>query len=120
MGSIRNVTIATLLLAGMLSCTQDTMKREQLGIRSQLEQAISDIDHELDKVKREEGAIADSSKTKVEAKIEALEEARENLSDHLEKVGDTTADEWDAFRRDVDRSLENADEALKESKVVVG
>ena len=120
MSSMRNMTIATLLLAGMFSCAQDTMKREQLEIRSQLEQAIADIDHELDRVKREESATADSSKTKMEAKIEGLEEARENLSDHLDKVGDTTADEWDAFRREVDRSLENANEALKESKVVVG
>ena len=111
--------LTVLLAAAPLSCVHDTMKREQLEMRSRLEHAIADVNLELDRVKREAEEAVGSSKEKLDAQTDKLEDAKSDLSDKLDRVGDTTADEWDAFRLAVDRSLENTTEILKEVKAQI-
>ena len=109
-----SIFFAVLIGIGLVSCSKDEMKEQQLEIRSQLERAVADIDREIDKVGRQAETAADSTKEKLERQIDQLDDARKNLKDNLEKVGDTTADKWDEFRREVDRSLENARQVMKD------
>jgi hypothetical protein len=116
MKGIKCSILAVILAAAPISCIHDTMKREQLEMRSRLEHAIADVDLELDRVKREaEGAIG-ASREQLDAQSDKLEDVKSDLTDKWDRVGDTTADEWDAFRLAVDRSLENTTEILKEVK----
>ncbi len=109
-----SIFFAVLICIGLVSCSKDEMKEQQLEIRSQLERAVADIDREIDKVGRQAETAVDSTKEKLERQIDQLDDARKNLKDNLEKVGDTTADKWDEFRREVDRSLENARLVMKD------
>ncbi len=92
------------------------MKEQQLEIRSQLESAVSDIDREIDRIRRQTEITADTTKEKLERQLDKLDDVRKNLKDNLEKIGDTTADNWDEFRRAVDRSLEHAEQAVKDAR----
>ena len=105
-----------LISCSLISCSKDEMKGQQLEIRSQLESAVTDIDREIDRIRRQTEITADTTKEKLERQLDKLDDVRKNLKDNLEKIGDTTADNWGEFRRAVDRSLEHAEQAVKDAR----
>ena len=111
------MTLATISL-WTLSCSgrdENAMKQEQMELRSRLETAIAEVDRQIDATER---AIENSTEAVGEdlnRKLDVLVLARDELRSNLDDIGSTRADDWDEFRRNVDRSLENARRAISDA-----
>jgi ElaB/YqjD/DUF883 family membrane-anchored ribosome-binding protein len=117
MNPIRLALVLTCLV--LLSCSggdENAMKQEQLDLRSRLETAISDVDKQIDATKIAIENATEPVRENLNKKLDALVEARDDLKDNLDDVGSTRADEWDEFRRTVDRSLDNARRAISDAR----
>jgi hypothetical protein len=110
----KSIGFVLVLGIGLLGCSKNEMKEQQVEVRSQLEQTLSDIDSQIDKMKRQSETATDSVKVKMERRVDQLDSTRQDLKDQLDKVAETTAVNWDEFRRGVDRSAENARETIRD------
>jgi outer membrane murein-binding lipoprotein Lpp len=103
-----------LLLCAVSGCqNEDQMKEQVVDLRSTLESKVSNIGREIDAIKRQLPAATDSEQQVLEGKMDRLEDAREELDDHLDRIDEVEAGEWDEFHRSVLRSIDNAEEVLK-------
>jgi transposase len=109
--------IILLLLAAFMTCTsnrENDMKERQLSLRSQIEGSIADIDKARDRLKIDIDAASTNERDRLNRSLDRLDRARSDLQEKLDRMGETTAEKWDEFQRSVDRSLDNAREALRD------
>jgi DNA anti-recombination protein RmuC len=112
------ISIAALLIAGIVSCSKDNepggMKQQQTELRSQLDSTIADVDREMNRVKTDLLAADEKTRQELNAEMDRLQAARDDLHQGVDKIAETTADNWNEFVMSVDRSLEKARQTLKD------
>jgi predicted nuclease with TOPRIM domain len=101
----------------LLSCSpanEDQMKEKQLEIKSELENSIAETEAAIQAVEQDLESAGEEMRASLDTRLARLEDNRDDLRDKLDRVGDTTADEWDEFEKSVRRSVDNARQTLRE------
>ena len=70
----------------------------------------------MDRVKSDLQTANDKARDELNAEMDRLQEARNDLRQAVDKIGETTAENWNEFLMTVDTSLEKARQTLKEIK----
>jgi uncharacterized protein YPO0396 len=102
------------LLVGCSTAGEDEMKKRQMEVRTELENSITETEAAISRLEKDIDAASEDVKEGLEAKLDRLEATRDELRDALDKVGGTTADEWDEFQKSVRRTVDNAKQTLRE------
>ena len=114
------VALTALCIAVLVSCSKEVepggMKQQQTELRSQLDSAIADVDREMARVKSDLQAANNKTSQELNAEMDRLQSARDDLQQGLNEIAETTADGWNEFVISADKSLEKARPTLKEIK----
>ena len=105
--SLTTMCFALLLVAG--SCGQGgerDIESERNQLRQNVQTAINDLDGRIADLRIQINSQGTQATQAMRDNLENLQERRNNLSDRLSEIGQTTADNWDAFRDDLNDELD--------------
>lgn len=107
---------ATLLL--LAGCNDREEENRLMTARSEARQraetVVNDVDRAMEKMRTELVSATEEAKDSLQSKLDKLQDARNDLSEKLNKLNATTADDWQDFRKDMDETIREVQEALRE------
>ena len=107
---------ATLLL--MVGCSgkhdDNRLSTARAEARQRAETVMSDVDRAMDKMRTQLASASAEAKDSLQSKLDKLQDARNDLSEKLNKLNATTANEWQDFRKDMNEKIRDVEKTLHE------
>ena len=105
-----------MIVTGCSNADSEAIDREKIEMRARIEAALSDLENEIGTLEREVETAGDEVRDDLNADIDRLEEVKNGLKASLDNVGDTAEENWDDFRRSIDRALEDARRSIDNAR----
>lgn len=83
------------------------LEMEKQALRDEIQQALKTIDQQVEKLNQDLKSASAEAKTELEKELEDLKAAKEKLTRNLDSFGDKTAMEWDQFKDNVRKTIQD-------------
>ncbi len=115
--------VSILFVAGFVlaACSEkdDRYQAERSELTLKLNESIRKIDLKIADLERQREGAAESVQDMIDKNIETLKERKENLEDRRDDINNTLDDKWEAFKADVNKSIDDTENWLENAKMDV-
>lgn len=90
----------------------DAFRTEQEELRKDIKDAQSDIEERINELSKDMESASDEAAAEIQEQINYLEKQGKKLENSLKKMGEQISDGWDAFKKDVQQTINDLENEM--------
>lgn len=124
MKHIKALSLVSILFVAsfvLSACSEkdDRYQAERSELTLKLNESIRKIDLKIADLERQREGASESVTDMIDKNIDTLKERKEVLEDRRDDINNTLDDKWDAFKADVNKSIDDTENWLENAKLDV-
>jgi len=124
MKHIKALSLVSILFVAsfvLSACSEkdDRYQAERSELTLKLNESIRKIDLKITDLERQREGASESVTDMIDKNIDTLKERKEVLEDRRDDINNTLDDKWDAFKADVNKSIDDTENWLENAKLDV-
>jgi uncharacterized coiled-coil DUF342 family protein len=117
------IPIALLMLLVISGCTdnrEQAITEEKEEYMTKVGDLLSELDNKIAELRMQAAEASEESADEIQYQLDQLTEAREELHNYLDDLRETTADNWQMFRNELDQRMADVRRSIGDDESISG